>query len=125
MSRLLLDAGALIALDRNDQSMWTRLVRARQDGIPLLTHVGIVGQAWRSPRQARLAQALRAIKIAPLDASLGRSIGELLGATGSDDVVDASLVLISRAGDRIYTSDPDDLLALAAAAERDVEIIRV
>lgn len=125
MSRMLLDAGALIALDRNDHSMWTRLVRARQDGIPLLTHVGIVGQVWRSRRQARLAQALRAIEVEPLGASLGRPIGELLGATGTDDVVDASLVLISRSGDRVYTSDPGDILALAAAAERDLEIIRV
>ena len=125
MSRMLLDAGALIALDRDDRAMWKRLAAARRDGMPLLTHVGVVGQVWRGRRQARLAQALRAIKVEPLDASLGQSIGELLGASRMDDVVDASLVLLSRAGDRIYTSDPDDLLALAFAAKRDVEIILV
>lgn len=124
MSRLLLDAGALVALDRNERAMWKRLVAARRDETPLLTHVGIVGQVWRGSRQARLAQALRAIKIAPLDASMGRPIGELLAASRTNDVVDAALVLISADGDRIYTSDPSDLLVLASAAGRDVEIVR-
>jgi hypothetical protein len=45
------------------------------------TSAKAVGQVWRG-RQARLAQALRAIKVEPLDSSLGRSIGELLGASG-------------------------------------------
>jgi hypothetical protein len=125
MSRMLLDAGPLIALDRNERAMWKRLVGARRDGTPLVTHVGVVAQVWRGRRQARLAQALRAIKVTSLDASLGRAIGELLGASRTDDVVDASLVILSQTGDRIYTSDPDDLLALARAAERDVEIIPV
>ena len=125
MSSMLLDAGALIALDRDDRTMWKRLVAARRDGTPLVTHVGVVGQVWRGARQARLAQALRAVRISPLDASMGRPIGELLATSRMSDVVDAALVLLSAAGDRIYTSDPDDLLALASAAERDVEIVHV
>jgi hypothetical protein len=125
VSRILLDAGALIALERDDRAMWRRLVVARDSRVPLLTHVGIVGQVWRGHRQARLAHALKAVKIAPLEASLGRAIGELLGASGTNDVVDAGLVLLSRAGDRIYTSDPDDVLVLANAAARDVEVVRV
>ena len=56
---------------------------------------------------------------------MGRAIGELLAVSGTEDVVDASVVLVSRAGDRIYTSDVDDLLALASAAERDVQILHV
>ena len=125
MSRVLLDAGALIAIDRHDRAMWERLAVARRDSTPLLTHVGVVGQVWRGRRQARLAQALRAIKVAPLEASMGRSIGALLAASRTDDIVDAALVLLSVDGDRIYTSDPDDLLTLGAAAERDIEIVAV
>src|SRR5579859_7764003 len=125
MSRFVLDAGALVALDRNDRAMWARLVTARRDGTTLLTHVGIVGQVWRGGRQARLGQALRAIRITPLETSMGRVIGELLATSRTDDVVDAALVLLSADGDRIYTSDPDDLLVLAGAAGRDVEIVRV
>jgi hypothetical protein len=49
----------------------------------------------------------------------------LLARSRTVDVVDAALVFLSRAGDRIYTSDPDDVLALARAAERDVEVIVV
>jgi hypothetical protein len=124
--RWLLDAGALIALDRNDRAMWARLSIAHRDQVRLVTHGGIVGQVWRKPpRQARLAQALRAIDIHPLGAELGRLSGELLSATGSSDVIDAALVVLSADGDRIYTSDPDDLLALSAAARRRVEIVEV
>jgi hypothetical protein len=125
VSRLLLDAGALIALDRNQRAMWIRLTGARRDGTALLTHGGIVGQVWRGPRQARLAQALRAIRVVPLDVSLGRLAGELLGASRGADVVDAALVVLSRSGDRIYTSDPDDIDRLVRAVLRDVEIVPV
>ena len=125
MSRWLLDAGALIALDRNQPSMWRRLALARRDGVLLVTHGGIVGQAWRHARQARLAQVLRAVDIKPLDAALGRLAGELLAISRTSDVIDAALVLLSRAGDRIYTSDPSDVVALASAAARDVEIVPV
>ena len=51
---LLLDSGALIALERNDRLMWRRLKAALQrEEIPI-THGGVVGQAWRGlgPRSA-------------------------------------------------------------------------
>ena len=44
----------------------------------------------------------------PLDESLGRAAGALLGATKQSDVIDAALVLLAHDGDRIVTSDPDD-----------------
>jgi predicted nucleic acid-binding protein len=125
VSRVLFDAGALIALDRNDPSMWSRLQRARRDALPLLTHGGVIGQVWRGARRARLAQALQAIEVKPLDDTLGRLAGQLLAKSSTSDVIDAALVLLSRSGDRIYTSDPDDLLRLAAAALRDVEVVPV
>ncbi len=49
MSRLVLDAGAFIALDRNDRSMWARIAIAHKSGQQILTHAGIVGQVWRRP----------------------------------------------------------------------------
>jgi len=125
VSRILLDAGALIALDRNERVMWRRFAHARLGGTHVVTHGGIVGQVWRGARQARLAQALRSMLVVPLDEALGRLAGQLLAASRTRDVVDAALVVLSRAGDRIYTSDPDDLLSLAGAAPRDVEIVPV
>ena len=125
MSRYVLDAGALIALDRNDARMWERYQRARRDEIPLVTHGGVVAQVVRGARQARLAQALRAIDVLPLDRELGSATGLLLGDARTHDVVDAALVVISRAGDTILTSDPDDLERLVAASGVDVTVVPV
>ena len=125
--RLVVDSGALIALERNDRAMWRRLKLAlRADQVPL-SHGGVIGQAWRGrgPRQALLARALEAVEVRPLDDLLGRSAGELLAASGHSDVVDAALVLLADSGDQILTSDPDDIEPLARAARRDVEIIPI
>jgi hypothetical protein len=42
--------------------------------------------------------------------------GDLLAAAGTADPIDATVVLLAAPGDRILTSDPDDLARLAAAA---------
>jgi len=47
----------------------------------------------------------------------------LLGLTGTADPIDATVVLLADPGDRILTSDPDDLTALAAAAENRAVIV--
>lgn len=126
MSRILLDAGALIALDRNDRAMWQRLAIARRDGVSLITHGGVLGQVWRrSARHARLAPVLRAVDVRPLDSELGKLAGVLLARSGLSDVVDAALVGLSQPDDRIFTSDADYILRLAAAARRDVEVLAV
>ena len=44
---MILDAGALIALDRNDRSMWVRLKASHSAGERPVTHGGIIGQVWR------------------------------------------------------------------------------
>ena len=119
------DAGALIGLERNDRSMWVRLKGLSNDGEVPVTHGGVVGQVWRGgPRQARLAAALKAIDVRPLDERLGRLAGELLAATRLSDVVDAALVVLALDGDDIITLDSDDLGVLASAAGRHVELIR-
>jgi hypothetical protein len=70
----ILDAGALIALDRNDRSMWVRLKGLHLAGERPVTHGGIVGQVWRAgPRQARLATALAGIDVRSLDEPSGVS----------------------------------------------------
>ena len=124
--RLILDSGALIALERDDRSAWRRYKAAHRAGMIPVTHGGVVGQVWRGggPRQARLAQVLASTEVRALDEALGRASGALLGATGGRDVVDAALVLLAHDGDRIVTSDSDDIAALAAVTGRHVEIVR-
>lgn len=113
MSRLVLDAGAFIALDRNDRESWTRFNRAVHAEQKLITHAGVVGQVWRNPsRQARLARALKSIDIVPITVELARAAGLLLAATNRDDVHDAALALICEPDDIMITSDTDDLVAL-------------
>lgn len=123
---LVLDSGALIALERNERPMWTRLKAARLDGEFPRTHGGVVGQVWRGgARQARLAQALRGIDVVALDDRLGREAGRLLSVAGLSDVIDAAVVLLALDGDQIVTLDLEDIEVLAAASERHVEVIRV
>jgi hypothetical protein len=122
---LVLDTGALVALERNERQMWVRLKGAQLDGDIPVTHAGVLGQAWRgSPRQARLARALDGIDVRPLDEALGRAAGKLLGEAGLSDVIDAGVVLLATDGDEIVTLDRDDLEQLAAASGRHVELIR-
>lgn len=122
---LVLDSGALISLERNERTMWTRLKAAQRAGQVPVTHAGVVGQVWRgSPRQARLARALNGTDIHALDEELGRAAGVLLGRARLVDVIDAAVVLLANDGDDIVTSDPDDMAQLAATADRHVELLR-
>jgi hypothetical protein len=124
---LILDTGALIAIERNDRMMWRRLKSALlADEIPI-THGGILGQAWRGsgPRSALLAMALASVDVRALDESLGKRSGELLQRAKTSDVIDAALVLLSSDGDAIATSDPRDLRSLAQAAGLVIDLIPV
>ena len=124
--KLVLDTGALIALERNDPAMWRRWKSALQAGSIAVTHGGVVGQAWRGtgPRHALLSRALAGIDVRPLDEPLGRAAGELLARAGGADVIDAALVLLAEDDDLIVTSDPDDLEPLAVMTGRHVELVR-
>lgn len=121
---LVLDAGALIALERDDRAMWTRIKAALRAGEVPTTHAGVVGQVWRGgSRQARLSRALAGVDVRPLDRRLAELSGELLATTGGSDVIDAAVALLAQDGDEIITSDPTDLRELVMAAGRHVELI--
>lgn len=118
---IVLDAGALIALDRGDKRMIALLQRALLQGRAFRVPAGVVGQVWRDGQgQVTLARFLRSEEVAiiPLDELLARSCGELCGATNSADVIDASVVIIARQRrDPIVTTDPSDLRRLDPAAQ--------
>ncbi|HAS11782.1 MAG TPA: twitching motility protein PilT [Acidimicrobiaceae bacterium] len=121
---LVLDSGALVALERNERSMWVRLKAAGLDDELPVTHAGVLGQVWRGgPRQARLSQALGGIDVRALDEPLGRAVGQLLATSGSSDVIDAAVVLLAHDGDEIVTADHGDLEQLASALGRHVELV--
>ena len=118
MSALILDAGALVAVGRDDRAMIARLGAAQRHGIDLRSNAMVVAQVWRDRqgRQVSLARLLRAVDVRPVDPAQGRRAGELLGAAGTSDAVDATVVLLAEPGDRILTGDPGDLARLASAA---------
>src|SRR5262245_65517382 len=124
---MILDSGALIAVERNDRAMWRRLKAAwLADNVPV-THGGVVGQAWRGggPRQALLVKALAGMEVRALDDRLGRAAGALLARASGKDVIDAALVLLAHDGDEIVTSDARDLAPLARLAGSHIEVIHV
>jgi hypothetical protein len=123
--KLVLDSGALIALERNDRAMWRRFKAAHLAAVVPVSHGGVVGQVWRGrgPRQALLAKVLAGVDVRPLDVALGRAAGELLALAKRQDVIDAAVALLAEDGDHIITSDPEDLEPFAVALGRHVELI--
>ena len=117
MTALVLDAGALIAVDRGDREMQRKIQDALEIGEPVRTNANAVAQVWRNgAKQARLAKALRLATIEPVTPQDGYRAGELLGATRTKDVVDATVALLAEPGDDVYTSDPGDLRLLTETA---------
>ena len=116
MAGLTLDTGALIAFARNDRRIVALLAQAIHHQREILVPAGVVGQVWRDGRrQARLARLLATddVEIEALDDRRAREAGQLCGARGTSDVIDASVVLGARArGHQIVTSDPSDLQRL-------------
>lgn len=125
MSALVLDAGAFVAVDRGDRAMVARLRVAQRDGLELRSTGVVVTQVWRDPagRQAQLAQLLKSVDVKAVDQRLGREAGVLLGRSGTQDAVDASVVAVSGVGDRILTSDAGDIRPLVDASERSILVI--
>lgn len=114
--RAVLDAGALVAIDRRDRRVGAMLQVLQSQGVPLLTSVAAVAQVWRDGRkQALLVRVLAGCKVVGLMPGVERSIGELLAQSGTSDVVDAHVALLVETGDRLLTSDTDDLERLLDA----------
>lgn len=120
MSGLTLDAGALIALDKNDRRILVLLARARELGVRITVPASAFAQAIREPaRQVRLSRLVRQVTtdLVPLNGPDATSVGILLGRSKTTDIVDAHVVICARRKNQpIATSDPDDLGRLDPSA---------
>ena len=117
---LTLDAGALLALDHPGKAlvMQARLDETRRRGGTVCVPVGAIAQAWRSPRQVRLARLLKSrdIDFAVMTPNVARSVGLMCARTGHADVIDVHVALCARERRHaIVTSDPDDMLRINPA----------
>ncbi|MGH3303327.1 MAG: hypothetical protein ACRDOK_16920 [Streptosporangiaceae bacterium] len=114
--RAILDAGALVAVDRRDRLIGAQLRVLQQQGTPVRVSSAVVGQVWRDGRrQANLARVLAGVGIEALAKEDGRRIGELLALAGSVDVVDAHVALMTAPADLVLTSDPGEIRQLLQA----------
>jgi len=116
MAGITLDAGGLVALDRDDRRVVVLLARAGETGARVTIPATALAQAIRQPqRQARLARLVRqpTTDVVRLDRVDATSVGRLLAASATADIVDAHVVICARrAGQQVVTSDPDDLRRL-------------
>jgi hypothetical protein len=120
VSGVTIDAGGLIALDRDDRRMVALLARAKEIGARVTIPATALAQAIRQPpRQARLSRLVRqpTTDLAPLDGPDATRVGVLLASTRTTDITDAHVVVCARRKSQpIVTSDPADLARLDPAA---------
>lgn len=114
MSTLVLDAGALIAVERYDRSMWALLAEARERGTKMVIPTTVLAQTWRGgPRSAPIARLLDGCALDDLDERRAKEVGLRIGAQGGSDVADGHVACVATAQRAsVATSDPDDIAAL-------------
>ncbi len=121
-----LDAGALIAVDKRDRMVGAMLRVLHRDAIPVKTSGGVVAQVWRDgSRQANLARLLSGVDIDALDDLTARRIGELLRQNRSDDPADAHIALLVQPNDQVLTSDAPDIEALLRTRKVRARVVAV
>jgi predicted nucleic acid-binding protein len=125
MSALILDTGALVAVDRGDRAMAARLRVAERSGLGLCSTGAVIAEVWRDAagRQANLARLLKSVDVRAVDRQLGKEAGVLLGKSGVNDAVDATVVAVAGTGDRVLTSDPADIQKLVSASRRAILVV--
>jgi predicted nucleic acid-binding protein len=111
---LVLDAGALIALERGSTPVRGYVLLADRGHVTLTTSAAVVAQVWRGGnRQARLARLLASDLVTEiaLDSETSRRIGVLAAAApDARDVVDGHVAVIALDRDAVVlTSDPEDI----------------
>ncbi len=121
MSGITLDAGGLIALDRNDRRVLALLASALLGGHRVTVPATALAQTIRSPaRQARLSRLVRhaGTDVVALDGPDATRVGVLLASSRTADLADAHVVVCAqRARQAVVTSDPDDLRRLDPSLE--------
>jgi hypothetical protein len=110
---LVLDTGALIAVEKAHRPTLMVMEAARRQGRGFVVTAGTLAEAWRDGRrQARLARFLsaRGVTIEALTDAGARACGVVCGRAHTDDMVDASVVLAARRHHAVVvSSDRSDL----------------
>ena len=124
--KVILDAGAFVAIERRDRRIEAMLRVLHEQRVPLWTSSAVVTRVWRDGcKQALLARILPGVGVRALAPGDDTCIGELLAVTRTDDVIDGHVALLADDTDRVLTSDPDDLARLIEARGVDAEVVTI
>jgi predicted nucleic acid-binding protein len=122
---LVLDAEGLSKLAAGNARTRAYLDVARARGARVVVSAITLTEALRGgPRDAAAHRVLSRITVAPVTAAIGRSAGELLGATGLSGhrcAIDAVIAVTALEMERpvvLLTSDPDDMNKLVEEPDR-------
>lgn len=126
MTSAVYDAGALVTAERNDRRMWAEHRVRLELGQSVVVPAAVVAQVSRSPNQVQLRRLLAGCEVAPLDEASAHAAGRLLAASKTNDVVDATVVVVATLrGADIVTGDKKDLSRLASTAGARLRILEI
>lgn len=102
------DTGALIALEKRDASVAIKLRVLHQAGVPITFPANAVVEWWRKGRGQAAILELGTLEslTEPIIKAAGEALGKVTGSTAVDATVMASA---AQRGDRVFTSDPQDM----------------
>ena len=106
-----LDTGALIALERRTQRIWTIYRAAMEDRVAITVPAAAVVEWWRGRTDVR-DRILGGVRVEPLHTKLACLAGEALTAVRASPVDAMVMASAALRGDVVYTSDVADLEAL-------------
>lgn len=116
--RLILDAGAVIALSRADARTRAVVSAAVEAGAEVWIPSVVVAETVRGvAADAPVNRVVKAVgEVDVATEAIGRTAGRLLGVAGSSSTIDAIVVAtaVEASGAVILTGDPHDLGALAS-----------
>jgi predicted nucleic acid-binding protein len=117
-ARLILDAGATIAIARGNPKARLYLEQARRERMRVVIPPGAIAETVRGdgPRDAAVNRVINDVdEVPPVTEAIARSAGALLARHRSHATIDALLVAEGVAGGdvTILTGDPSDIRKLA------------
>ncbi len=116
MAGITYDTGALLAAEKGNRALWALHKRALDRGLRPTIPAGVLAQAWRGGPQAQLSRLLTGCRFETLTEQASRATGAACARSERPDVVDASVVVGALVReDVVFTSDPEDLAAVASA----------
>jgi predicted nucleic acid-binding protein len=124
---IVLDTGALVALERRDRRIQVIITAASQEGVVPIVPTQVLAQYWRGGggHQAVVARFLHSCQIEHLDIDRAKQAGMLLGRSCTSDEADAVVALIANECGAVVTSDRHDIMRLLRELHSTARVLHV